>query len=408
MNFALLGHDPAVLPLLSAIAAHPDHALTHAALAGPLQDDVTRIRPGVRLSRNWDELLLVEKLDAVLVAGYAEDTLEGARQLAANGRPLLIVPDVRQGLDWVYQLTLVRDDTRVLLLPLFFQQFAPTVQRARDWIAQGRLGTLLHLQFEREQPPGDGSAGPPLLARDEIDRELLLDVDLLRTLGGDYDQVTAVHTGTVGSRVSLATVTLAGRNLPEASWTLRAVPERQRWLLRATGVIGQLALVSDDARSEPQLIIDGVPDDAHAASSAGGELLSWIERAFDGETVRPNWTDLTRAFEIVDAAHRSLARRRTIELHFETTSERSLFKTQMAAAGCGVLLFTFFAVVVLLIAGAVFDIGHQAMRIARVLIFLPLFLFLALQALLWIARPSIAASQAGQDSAAAPHGVRQP
>ncbi len=71
--------------------------------------------------------------------------------------------------------------------------------------------------------------------------------------------------------------------------------------------------------------------------------------------VRPDWADLTRDFEVLDAVRRSLARRRTIDLHFETTSERSLFKTQMTAIGCGVLLLTLFAFVLVLFLGSVLD-----------------------------------------------------
>lgn len=389
MNFALLGHDPAVLPLVSAIAADSRHALTHVALSGHLQGELMRLVPRARVCANWDELLLEERLNAVVVAGHAEGLLEGARQLAAAGKPLVVLPSADQGLDWVYQLTLVRDDTRVLLVPIFPQQGRPAVRRALELIQDGQLGTLLHLQFERERPPTEPAAGPPLLEREEIERELLPDVDLLRAFGGDYDQVTAVHSGTVGPRVSVATVTLAGRNLPEATWTLRAA-ESARWSLKVTGVGGQLTLEYNGADDEPVLLLGGVRQDLSGSPGDNGTaLLALVEQALSGERVRPNWSDLTRAFEIVDATRRSIARRRTIDLHFETTSERSLFKTQMTAIGCGVLVFTLFAVVLLLIAGAVFNPGDHVMRIARVLVFVPLFLFVVLQGLLWITRPSV-------------------
>ena len=402
MNFALLGNDPAVLPLVSAITGHSRHALTHAALPGDLQGELMRLVPRARICGNWDELLLEERLDAVIVAGHEEGVLEGARQLAAAGKALVVLPSADQGLDWVYQLTLVRDDTRVLLVPIFPQQGRPAVRRALELIQDGQLGTLLHLQFERERPPKEPAAGPPLLEREEIERELLPDVDLLRAFGGDYDQVTAVHSGTVGPRVSVATVTLAGRNLPEATWTLRAA-ERARWSLKVTGVGGQLTLECSGADDEPVLLLGGVRQDlSGVAEDAGTALLASVEQALSGERVRPNWSDLTRAFEIVDATRRSIARRRTIDQHFETTSERSLFKTQMTAIGCGVLVFTIFAVILLLIAGAVFDPGDRAMRIARVLVFLPLFLFLVLQGLLWITRPSASAVDEESDSTSGP------
>ena len=84
-------------------------------------------------------------------------------------------------------------------------------------------------------------------------------------------------------------------------------------------------------------------------------MREFVERGLTEPNVRPDWTDLTRDFEVLDAVRRSLARRRTIDLHFETTSERSLFKTQMTAIGCGVLLLTLFAFVGVLFLGSVLD-----------------------------------------------------
>jgi hypothetical protein len=72
-----------------------------------------------------------------------------------------------------------------------------------------------------------------------------------------------------------------------------------------------------------------------------------------------------RVHEIQEAMQRSLRRRRTIDLQFETTSERSQFKTQMATAGCFVLVYTFFATVLLLLAGAVLDPRDQLQREAE-------------------------------------------
>ncbi len=87
----------------------------------------------------------------------------------------------------------------------------------------------------------------------------------------------------------------------------------------------------------------------------GQAILQFLERRLATPDERPDWTDLTRDFEVLDAVRRFLARRRTIDLHFETTSERSLFKTQMTAIGCGVLMLTLFAVVALLFLGSVLD-----------------------------------------------------
>ncbi len=62
-----------------------------------------------------------------------------------------------------------------------------------------------------------------------------------------------------------------------------------------------------------------------------------------------------RAFDLLDAARRSLTRKRTVELQFESTSERSQFKTQMTAVGCSLLLLTMFGMIGLLFAGRMLD-----------------------------------------------------
>jgi len=113
----------------------------------------------------------------------------------------------------------------------------------------------------------------------------------------------------------------------------------------------------------------------------------------------PDWPDLLRATEIVEAAERSVRRRRTIDLHFETTSERSQFKTQMTAIGCGLMSMTLVSFVFLLMAGALFDMHPMVMKFARVGIIVPLVLFLLLQALLFVSRPSATKEEGGMRKA---------
>jgi cytochrome bd-type quinol oxidase subunit 1 len=81
-------------------------------------------------------------------------------------------------------------------------------------------------------------------------------------------------------------------------------------------------------------------------------------------------------------------RRRTIDVYFETPSERGIFKTQMTAVGCSLLMLTLAAVVCYLLAAATIEMPPLMKRILVVLIFLPLGAFLALQLLVFIARPA--------------------
>jgi hypothetical protein len=76
----------------------------------------------------------------------------------------------------------------------------------------------------------------------------------------------------------------------------------------------------------------------------------------------PAWSDVVRAFDVVEAARRSLRRRRTVEIGSEEISERRQFKSHMTAGGCGVLMFTLLAVIGALVFGAVADPRDSAQK----------------------------------------------
>lgn len=400
MNFALLGDDPRVGALVRAIGAQREHALTHVVAAGDGLDEIVHAAPAARVQEGWGEALLGPDVDAVIVAGHRDDVLDAARQLAAASKPLVVLADARQGLPWVYELTLARDEAHVPLVPVFWERLSAAAGQLRGAMAAGAFGRLLHLQLDRTIAV---AGSPPLLTAGEIERALLSDVDLLRSLGGDYDQITALYTGAATGRISRATVTLAGSQLPEALWSLRPDDGAAGFELRVAGESGHAELRVRDETGETVLTINGERQPADDAELVGDTALRHLERSLAGEPSRPDWTDLTRALEIVDAARRSVRRRRTIDLHFETTSERSLFKTQMTALGCGVLVLTFFAVVAVLLIGTIFNLDPIALRIARAVAFLPLFVYLILQLLLFVTRPPLTT---GRDEAS-PRSDRQ-
>ncbi|MCH8829664.1 MAG: Gfo/Idh/MocA family oxidoreductase [Planctomycetes bacterium] len=398
MNFAALGDDPAMLPLLKAVLDSPEHQLTHAVIPrAETAAELITAAPSLRLVPEWEELLNAENLEAVIVAGDGETLLTGTKQLAAAGISILLFPRVQHESTFIYELTLIRDDTNVRLVPVFLRRVHPQVLRLKSLLAEGAIGKILHFQLERESRADDD--GPPLLKLDTVNDALLYDVDLLRDLGGEYTRITALHSGAETGKISLATVTLAGTDVPEASWTMRPVATASNWKLTAVGESGQLTLSAecppDERSQEPSLITlagKGVPAESSASDSAAenaAEVLRRFADAVGGENSRPDWTDLTRDFELVDATARSLRRRRTIDLHFETASERSQFKTQMTAIGCGLMSMTMVSVIFLLIASKVFNLHPAIMSVARIGVFAPLVLFLLLQLLLFISRPSV-------------------
>ncbi len=348
MKFALLGDDPLVLPLVRALATDGHHAITHAVLANRLQNELLEITPSVRFRGGWEDLLAAN-LDAVIVCGSAQLIGESAKQLANAGKALAVLPQGEWDTELIYELSLMRDDNHVILVPI-----CPLLEHP---LFQDDPTEVLHLRCEREiLIPEAGE-----LTADSLRDLLLSDVGLLRKLGGDYHQVTAVQSLTPTGGIVMATMTLTGENLPDAVWTLRPVNTQTRWQLTITRDSGATTYQSlGESESLTQTGLETPPTFA-----VGEAMKNVITRGLSDSESHPDWNDLTRDFEVLDAVRRSLAKRRTIDLHFETTSERSVFKTQMTAIGCGMLLFTLFALIAVLFLGSVLDARGPVERTAH-------------------------------------------
>jgi predicted dehydrogenase len=363
MNFALLGDDPIVFPLIRALADSPHHRLLIAVGTAGLRGDLGPLQTGARFTDRIDDVLTAGDVDAVLVCGTNETLLEGARQLASAGRTLVIFPRSRQGSTWIYELALVRDEKRIPLIPVFAHWSRPEFGRVREAITSGLLGRVLYLRVDREIVPPRIDDGPALLNQEQIEDALLEDADLLRNLIGDYSRVTAIQTGTLGQQAAVASVAFAAEQLPGASWTVRGARDQSQWRLTVTGEKGELLVRTE--RDPCRLTVEtdrvSLPPDFDPASKIdpiddpGRQLLRFVDEAVRRARKVDNWTDAVRAFELVDGARISLRRRRAIDVHFETTSERSIFKSQMTAVGCLVITLTLVAVVFLLLVMPLLD-----------------------------------------------------
>jgi hypothetical protein len=369
MKFALIGDDPQVLPVIRAIAGNEAHSLEGAALLGNLESQLHSVAPGARLLPRWDAILTSGPIDALLVCGHHESVLEAARQIAAAGTSLLILPQSAQGSTWIYELSLIRDEGNVWIVPIFARRAVAGFKQLRSHVDAGTLGKLLYLRIDCELAAGPDASGP-LVSKRLVDNALLQDVDLLRFFGGDYSRVTAGHSGAVGDQVAAATATLAGEGLPEATWMTRGTSGEPYWNLVIAGERGEIAVtaagnpVSWSAHAK-RVSIPAADLDASLWSDEGGAALASIERLFShraepGRRDAAAWTNLVRAFEVVDAARVSIRRRRAIDLHSETASERNLFKSQMTAFGCLTLTLTLVGVLFLLLLMPLLDVRSRA------------------------------------------------
>jgi myo-inositol 2-dehydrogenase/D-chiro-inositol 1-dehydrogenase len=93
--------------------------------------------------------------------------------------------------------------------------------------------------------------------------------------------------------------------------------------------------------------------------------------------------DATRAMELAEATVRSLRRGRTVDLHYESISEESNFKSVMTSTGCMILIGALFAVLIAL-AGP--PLGYRWTIFIAYLIPPVLVIFVVLQALRFAVR----------------------
>lgn len=408
MNFAWLGDAPETLPLGRAIARTREHRLLSTALAPNCQNELAGDLRGLHACRSWEELVADTSIDVVVVSSDDAPVLQAARQLAAEGRSLVVFPALGQSETFLHELALLEAEAAVNLVPVFPLRFHPLVERLRTYLQEGALGRIRHVQLERAVAPrSDGR----LLQHRELDIAFLFDADLLRSVCGDYNQVTALRIGSVTEGFSLANATLAGKSVPTATWSMsaNASPGVARWALTVTAESGKISLSGNPDRMEFALQVDATSQTAPAetvAADVGPLILDSIVTALSGgpaETgsavrdtapaaptrVAPtaDWTDVTRSLELMYAVEQSLRRRRTIDVYFEAPSERSTFKTKMTATGCSLLMFTLLAVVLYLGFAATVPLNATLKKFMVGLIFLPLGLFLALQLLYFITKP---------------------
>ena len=394
MRFALLCDDLLARPLINALSNHVDgHRLTFAVRATDRSDELLHKLQAITFVERWEDLSVEGEIDAVLVGGNDPSILEGTKQLATAGIPILFCPQADQGSTFVYELSLIRDDNQVSLFPLFWHRFDAAVDELKQALNDGQIGKVQFLQLNRalSRP----STSTPV-SQAEVDSELLHDADLLRWLIGDYNQVTALRTAATNDGVLMQSVVLAGRSLPEANWSISPIVGPDQWNLTVRGESG-IAHLSRNALTRCWACeINGHRVEGVEIATARSVIKAFeattarhanVESSQRG-TVNREWGDLVKCFETVDATHRSVRRRRTIELHFEPMSERAIFKTQMTAIGCGLLIATFFLTLCFLGIASIVPLPPRVLEVLRFLVFAPLAIFLIAQILLPLTRPS--------------------
>jgi hypothetical protein len=298
-----------------------------------------------------------DQIDAVIVCGHDPETLEAARQLTIRGVPLIIEAKPSLPAEFVAEMALYDAEGSSTLRPWFDSRWHFAEENR---IARGApLGNWQTLQIER------GFQADDTPDYKTVDRTLQVDIDWLRLLGGDYSQVTCIRSGT-DEDWTIQTLQLSGPGLPDASCVYRRQGTQHGPVLRIDGAQDYLEAKEEDE----DVVITVGGKEVHrrrrfTRSAQQKRMQQQLDELWQDTPDSARWRDLVRNFEIQEAMQRSLRRRRTIDLQFETTSERSQFKTYMATIGCGVVLWTMLGIIALLLAGAVLDPRDRMQRQAE-------------------------------------------
>ncbi len=350
MKFAAIASDEAILPVLQAAQlCQQCEKLSLWAESGDLLARMRSMAPQAEVEQSWEEALSGETVDAVLVAGVDESVLIAARQFAQAGFRLIVAVSPSSDAVRFFDYTAIWQESTDRVVPIFLSDVELVARNLQAAYNEDVLGKLWKIEFDRTIPMEENDS---TVASDVARRWFLLDSAWLRILDPDSTHVNMLATGPHPDQPVEVTIRLTGEDAIDSRWTLRC-GSHESWTLKLIGENGQISVRFEAG----QLSIMDAPYEI-ALSDASDLVLhntqNQLQRIVNGETDR-DWTDVIKLGEFGATAARSLLKRRTLPVHFEEASERSQFKSQMTAVGCGVLLWTMFGMIALLTIGAISD-----------------------------------------------------
>lgn len=407
MRIALLGIDEPLWQIATAAAGSQEHTVVVACEAGERAAELMQLFPAARLESEWESLTLGDAFDLLAVGGSAQVDRqrreEQLRRLVQAEVPLLVVIGAADAIV-LHELAMIQADTQSLLAAWNPLRSCPAMEKLLELVRDDTsLGDVSQVTMQRHLPDTSPAA---------VASQLVMDADVLRSIAGELDRVTALAPQRDDGTLAGMAVTFAGPDAAVVQWNLQSGTETAARLgVQTAG--GQAVLDIRGMTDAWELSVqtpDGRQQDHAIETPSEPMVLAVLETCLTGEA-RPagesraagpsTWTDAYRAAELSEAAQESLRRGRTIQLHFEEHSEQQTFKGVMAIGGCLILL----GVLVVLAAGTVIDAARPELRdsvwwrLWPLYVFAPVMLFLLLQSL-WrvFASDAVPSQRGGPDS----------
>lgn len=366
MKFSVIGDNPAAMPLLRLLAGSGS-SLAACHVLADLSAHAVEAQIPLRLASSAEDAFLASDVDAVILAlSDPDELLRLARSASQADRVVVVVPPPNCVPAFSFELHLILDESQKAIVPIIGRWDLESLPADKSHLA---LNAAESLQLSMELCVDSTN---PTDLRASVCRGL----DLLAASGFRYAQVTAIDSlapdGTFISRlITLNSQPNAEQPLPPAMLMMR----------RST---------SNDKPADVivrQMLTNGSQKEFAVSSSAASSFIARVEWLSRNKSECTAWMDaFSTTLELAEAVDKSLRRRRTVDVHFDTGSERGVFKSQMTAIGCGVLTYMMFGMVAYLITAQLMDLPNWALHLGRIVWIAPMVLFIIAQFLLPLTR----------------------
>jgi hypothetical protein len=364
MKFSVIGTSTAAITFLQEVSGSPEHELVTGAIAGPLAEAVISRQLPVRMAGSSEDAILDHDVETVIVAvADLEEILRVARAATQGGKNVVLFFPADCSPAFSFELHLILDESPYAIIPV-----------------TGRA-QLQQLDFKEPQLSLNGidvqQISLEVLAsrsdKKNFRQKILQGLDVLAASGCHYSQVTALESLAPDGQLLSLLITLNSQSSVEQS-----EPPATLLLQPIAGPAPQEAFLKVQSRSAS-------PTELRVSEST--PLLPRIVWLCSHREQGSAWMEtFSETLVLAEAVDKSLKRRRTVDVYFDSGTERGVFKSQMTAIGCGVLTFMMFGMVGYLVIAQLTDLPDWVLHVGRILWIAPLVLFLIAQTLLPLAR----------------------
>lgn len=368
MQFAIVGDCVEAVFLAEAIHESESHQIKTVCVSDALALEMTARGISFTLVHSAEEAVQDPACDVVIVAATdVEQSITWCRQASQAGQHVLVIPPHNVSTAFSFELHLLLDESEKNIVPLSGRWYV-------NW-PEERIADLPQVQ--------QVNLGFPLVDTG-LEQAQLHGVDALCGCGYEFSQVTALDMPGADGRLLSRSVTLAAsaaseQKVPPA--TLLFSSDCEEGPDSAALIIRTL----DGQRLQYPTALPA-PERCRCPQLQARALQTVVARLQDVANSQLGMEQFSNTLELMEALQKSLRRRRTVDVYFDGVSERSAFKTQMTAIGCGVLTYLMFGLVAFLVVAQVAAPPDWVLQIGRIVWITPLVLFLMAQLLLPLAR----------------------